>query len=286
MEIFLILLMSSVIRGVGYVVSKYISLGKESSHAMALANASIDTLLSLPIGVFFALQNLSSGFNISMLLLSIISAAAYGISVSFQYAALKRIDMSVMGIVLRLNILFSALIGILVLAEKMNGWNYLGLVVILIGNFAVLFKKGRVNINYGVVFAALAALSSAIAGSMDKYILNHISSVLYVSLNSVLIMSTLFLMKPSAGRESLRLIRKRLPIFVLFSLLNIMAWYLASYALQNMDVSKFTPVQKTITLIIPVLSGILIFKEKDNILQKIVGLGLAIIGIALMYVNY
>ena len=284
MEIFLILLFSGTIRGIGYIVSKYISLGKGSSHSMALANAIMDTSLSLPIGIFILLRTPDFHIEIAILLLSILSAAAYGLSISLQYSALKRIDMSVMGIVLRLNILFSSLIGIVVLGENMNNWNYLGLLIILIGNFIVLSKKGKFNINFGVIFVILAAICSAVASNLDKYILNNINSVLYVSLNSFLLMLTLFFMRPRSIKSSFSLIRNRFKIFLLFSFLNITAWFFASYVLQNMDVSKFAPVQKTITLIIPVLSGILIFKERENLTQKLIGLGLAIVGIGMMYI--
>ena len=283
MGIFLLLLFSGIIRGIGYVVSKHISLGKGSSHAMALANATVDTILSLPIGIYLIIQTSAYRIDTIVLFLCVLSAAIYGLSISLQYSALKRIDMSVMGIVLRLNILFSSLIGVIVLGEKMNEWNYLGLFAILIGNFIVLSKKGKFNISYGVVFVILAALCSAFASNLDKFILNYINSAFYVTLNSFLIMFTLFLMRPRALKESISLIKGRFKLFLLFSCLNIIAWYFASYVLQNMDVSKFVPIQKTITLIIPVLSGILIFKEKENIKQKLIGLGLAIIGITLMY---
>jgi drug/metabolite transporter (DMT)-like permease len=283
MQFFLLILLSGTIRGIGYIVSKYISLGKGSAHAMALANEIMDTLITLPIGIIYLAQN-PVNLEFGVLLLAIVSAAMYGLCVALQYAALKRIDMSVMGIILRLNILFTSLIGVVVLHENMNAWNYLGLLAILSGNFAVVYKKGKFDFNQGVLFAILAAICSALASVMDKQVLNSINSVFYVFLNSLLIMLTLLLMKPKALKESVGLIRKRFFIFLLYSSIIVSAWFIGSYVLQNMDVSKFTPVQKSITLIIPVISGILIFKEKQNLREKIVGLGLAIIGIALMYI--
>jgi len=282
MQFFLLILLSGTIRGIGYIVSKYISLGKGSAHAMALANAIMDTLITLPIGLVYLAQNPTNP-EIMVLLLAIVSAGMYGLCVAFQYAALKRIDMSVMGIILRLNILFTSLIGVIVLREQMNGWNYLGLLAILSGNFAVVYKKGKFDLNQGVIFAILAAICSALASIMDKQVLNSINSIFYVSLNSLLIMLTMLLMKPKAMTESVMLIKNRFRIFFLYSCIIVTAWFIGSYVLQNMDVSKFTPIQKSVTLIIPVLSGILIFKEKQNLRQKMIGLGFAIIGIALMY---
>jgi uncharacterized membrane protein len=90
-------------------------------------------------------------------------------------------------------------------------------------------------------------------------------------------------MKPSVIKESLFQIKNRFSIFLIMSITTVGAWVISSYVLQNMDVSTFVPVQKTITLIIPVIFGIIIFSERKNLSRKIFGLVLAIIGIGLMY---
>gem|GEM_PF-2255262 len=277
------MLLAGVIRGIGYLVSKKISREKGSAQAMALGNALVDTLISLPILLYFLVKPQGIQLYWGLIILAVISAAAYGMSVAFQYAALKRIDISVMSIVLRLTILFSALMGIVFLGERLNIWNYLGLLIILIGNLIILWKGRKFALSAGIIFTLGSAFVAAVASNLDKFILTKINSVFYVFLNSLLIAITLFISKPKAIRESIQLIRKSFGVFLLMSLLTISAWLLGSYVLQNMDVSRFIPIQKTITLIIPVLFGITFFKEKQHWQQKLLGLTLAIVGIVMMY---
>lgn len=280
---FLLLLLGGLIRGFGYVLSKYIRLGNGSSHSMALASTLIDVVISSPIFVYFLIKGEGINFDLGIAVLAVISAGSYGISLGMQYAALKRVDMSVMGIVLRLNILVATLIGVIFFGEVLNNWNILGLIAILIANITILMDGKKLNMSIGILFTIIAAIASAVATTMDKFILNSVNSFLYVFINCLLTAIVLFLMKPSVIKESLFQIKNRFSIFLIMSITTVGAWVISSYVLQNMDVSTFVPVQKTITLIIPVIFGIIIFSERKNLSRKIFGLVLAIIGIGLMY---
>jgi drug/metabolite transporter (DMT)-like permease len=250
---------------------------------MALASTLIDVVISSPIFVYFLIKGEGINFDLGIAVLAVISAGSYGISLGMQYAALKRVDMSVMGIVLRLNILVATLIGVIFFGEVLNNWNILGLIAILIANITILMDGKKLNMSIGILFTIIAAIASAVATTMDKFILNSVNSFLYVFINCLLTAIVLFLMKPSVIKESLFQIKNRFSIFLIMSITTVGAWVISSYVLQNMDVSTFVPVQKTITLIIPVIFGIIIFSERKNLSRKIFGLVLAIIGIGLMY---
>jgi len=249
---------------------------------MATANAIADTVLSLPIGIILFIYH-PINFSLELLILAVISGAIYSMALISQYASLKRINMSEMSLLLQINIVFSAILGITILKESLNLWNFMGLGLIIIGNLTILIKKGKFKFNAGVLFALGAGIFSAIASTIDKDILNYIAAGFYVTVNSALILLSLVVINPKMITKSARLIRSKLKIFLLFSLFNLGSWYIGSFVLQNMEVSKFTPIQKSITLIIPVISGIIIFNEKQNLKLKILGLILAVSGIGLMY---
>lgn len=282
MTLFLLLVLGGTIRGMVYVVSKYISVENSTPLSMATANAIADTVLSLPIGIILFIYH-PINFSLELLILAVISGAIYSMALISQYASLKRINMSEMSLLLQINIVFSAILGITILKESLNLWNFMGLGLIIIGNLTILIKKGKFKFNAGVLFALGAGIFSAIASTIDKDILNYIAAGFYVTVNSALILLSLVVINPKMITKSARLIRSKLKIFLLFSLFNLGSWYIGSFVLQNMEVSKFTPIQKSITLIIPVISGIIIFNEKQNLKLKILGLILAVSGIGLMY---
>lgn len=66
------------------------------------------------------------------------------------------------------------------------------------------------------------------------------------------------------------------------SFLSVIAWVIFLVVLQQTDISKSYPLFKGLSLIIPVVMGVVILHEKKHLNQKIVGVIAGIIGILLL----
>lgn len=98
-----------------------------------------DTLILLIVGLFF----FKLTFSFSTLILAFIMGVVYAIAGILYFASLKLGDVSkVMPYLQAAQLLFIFLGSLLLFKEPSNALNYLGLILLLVGIYAVLSKKG------------------------------------------------------------------------------------------------------------------------------------------------
>lgn len=273
----LILLLASIGLGLTYILNKKLSLTKFHSATYMLVLSVMGTFLSVPLLLFQPTIPSSWVFWP----LAIISATAFGIGMFFGFRAFKLTDASVVSLVHNLDIAFVAIIGITLYSETYSFISYLGLLLIMASAALLLYDGKKIRVDQGFIFAFLLAIGSTISSVADKKLLEVFSPFTYAFINNGLI-SLLFLGHKTARQEAIKLFKSNTRLLALISFINVGAWVTFLFVLQSTNVSKTLPIFKSLTLIIPVVLGILILKEKQKLWQKLVGMTLGAIGILLL----
>ena len=92
----------------------------------------------------------------------------------------------------------------------------------------------------------------------------------------------MFLPFKQARVESVELVKKQTGLVFLTGILVAGSWVGFLYVLQSGSVSKIFPIFDTLALVCTVSVGILFLKERNKLLQKIIGSALVIFGIFLL----
>jgi transporter family protein len=273
----LALIISSFAIGLVAVLNKKLSGTGHKSSTYTLVIAIVSTLLSVPLLFYrFKVPGLW-GFW----LLAVVSAATFGLSNMFSYKAYKLTDASVVSLIHRLSIVVAVILGITVLGEIYTPGAYLGLILIIVSSVIILYEDKKITLNRGVAYAIVMALLSGLAGVMDKIVLREFSSFTYVFVNNLLIVLP-FAVRNASRSEAVKLYKQHWPLITLISALMTGSWAIFLFVLQNHDVSRIIPVYKSLSLIVPVLLGILVLKETGKLWQKIAGTVIGVLGIVLL----
>ncbi|MFA6572377.1 MAG: EamA family transporter [Bacteroidota bacterium] len=212
----------------------------------------------------------------------LLSVLLFTVSCYYGFKAYKEIDISAMSVIQRLNIVFVALIGLTFLRENYSVNNYVGFCLILAGGLVVVYEKRKLLINKGVIYALIATFFGAVSATLDKVILKDFSPFTYAFLSSFLVGIT-FLWRKDIVHDNIKLFQRHKILIILRSILGISSYILLLLVLAKTNVSQTMPVYKGLSLIIPVILGILVLGEKTNIKQKIAGTLMSLLGIMLMY---
>lgn len=274
---YFILILASIAIGLTYIVNKKLSHGKFNASTFTFLISCVNALISIPL----LYSNFYITKNPSLWILILISALTFGLSSYFSFRAYKLADASTVSLVHKLNVALAAVIGILFLNEKYSYLSYIGLSFIVVSNLFIVYDGKKITINRGIFFAFLMAITSALAAVFDKIILNDFSPFTYVFVNSILT-GVLFSFRKGIISEGIQLFRQNAKLVLTTSVLNVGSWAAFLFVLQNTSVSKTFPIYKSLSLIVPVLLGILILKETNKLWQKIAGTIIGVAGIILL----
>jgi len=279
---YFILIIASIAIGLTYIVNKKLSHGKFNASTFTCLISYVNAIISIPLLLLFI--NFYITKNPLLWLLILISALTFGLSSYFSFRAYKIADASTVSLVHKLNVVLAAIIGILFLNEKYSFLSYVGLSLIVISNLFIIYDGKKITIDKGIFFAFLMASMSALAAVFDKVILKDFSSFTYVFVNSFLT-GLMFSFQKGVFREGVKLFKQNTKLVLTTSILTVGSWAAFLFVLKNSTVSKTFPIYKSLSLIVPVILGILILKETNKLWQKIAGTVIGVLGILLLAIK-
>jgi len=273
----LILSIASIATGFTYILDKKLSLSNHKAETFAFLTSIANAFIAIPL--LFINFYISTDINIWVLIF--ISCAVFGLSRYFIYKAYQTTDVSIVSIIHKLNIVVGALLGIIIFKEQYSLLAYLGLTLIVLSSILILYKGRKIILDIGIIYAVIMAVLTAIAAIIDKAIINDFSSYTYVFVNSV-VTAFFFSFNKRIYKNSYVMFKNNWKIIILRSILNTASWAAFIIILQNSSVSKTFPIYKSLSLIIPVVLGMVLLNERSRLWQKIMGLILGILGILLV----
>jgi drug/metabolite transporter (DMT)-like permease len=213
--------------------------------------------------------------------IAIATLADYLILVSSKYA-----DVADTSILLPLSNLWIALIASLVLGEQVTPMRWAAIGCIVVGSMIAIAKTGKLLLNRGIVAILIYGVITAIMMNIDKGVSSQYSMALYVTgsygISSILMFVVL-------GKQRVDLVKKEWNrqgwwlvviggIWAIFSLMILAAYRLA-------DVSTVIPFMR-LFIVITTAYSLIFLKERDRLIQKIIGSIIVTIGaIVLAYVG-
>jgi drug/metabolite transporter (DMT)-like permease len=239
-------------------------------------------------GLFFLVVLLfRGGFQASLswnqLLLIILASILSSAGMVFTFKGFKLIGASEHTILLTSCQLWNMLGAILFLHESLTMTKLVGTIAILFGIVLAEWKKQTFKLNKGAVYVLLAAFCFAGSGIISFFIVRSFDVLSYMLYGSIFVTLILFILKPKIIKKlSFYFKPKRALNIVATSIDDALANILGFTAYQvGRNALQIGPISATQTLL-TVLLAIIILKERDHMLQKIVGSLAAVIGTILL----
>lgn len=221
------------------------------------------------LGWIFTLPFSQTAFQIEPIFIfyAFLKALAVSVAWLFAFTALKNMSVSLYGIMDLSRMFFSTVLGVFVLGESFTFFKGVGVILVIAGLFLVNFKKGASS--KGVTFfvlmcAMINCFLNAVSGTMDKVLMQYMESSqlqFWFMLFSTLIYGAVLMVR----REKISFSTIKTNYWIpLLSISLIIGDRLLFEANAN-PASQVTlmSIIKQSSVIVSVLTGWLIFKEKD-----------------------
>lgn len=212
----------------------------------------------------------ATGLSLKFYLLIALKSFSIFLAWIFSFHSLKKLPVSVYGVLDLSRLLFATSLGIFVLKETVTPLQIIGLLIVCLGLFLshclkpATIDNNKSSYNFYIFLALLSCLLNAVSGFLDKVVMAHISS------SQLQFWYMLFLVLYYLIYVLIRKIKISLSVFK-----NIWVWILAimfvigdkALFIANADpASKITvmTVIKQSGCLVTILGGKFIFKEKNT----------------------
>ncbi len=202
------------------------------------------------------------------------------ISVYLYMKMHKHTHLSISTIISRTKLVWIPVIAFLFLGERLTLMEYLGIGILFLG-LSIVVAPHKFFVDKGAIYANSAAFTMAILAILMKQATSFASPpviMIFFSLPSVILFP--IFMKDSKKRLITDNFSKLAPKLTAV-IINAIAMYLFILALNFGDVSRVNAIYQGM-LIVGVLAGIFILREKQDIARKLIGTIVTVIGVILL----
>jgi len=202
-----------------------------------------------------------------------------------SFKASQLIGASDLSIIVSASSIFTVVFSILFLRESFSFLQLIGLVLILLAVYLVNLgvKKTKGLKPKGVIFGLLAALFGGVAVVSDVYILKGTDLNTYLALMSFAPGVFLIVISPKSIKGVVKLLTPRelrpMLIFAAIYAIQAITYYLAIQYGANL--SQMSPIQKS-SIVLTVFLSFIFLKETKHLKQKLVALGMVVLGVFLV----
>lgn len=279
-----ILLVISILTYVFSNVLQRVLLKEKSTDPIAFAIV-FQLLVGILIGAYAIVNGSTFPSNLTSFIPNLVlMTILYGGGNVFLYKSLKIIPVSEFAILFSTSTLWTIMGAVVLLGESFSLRHFVGTVLVMM-SLLIVFKTSKKFqlFGYGQTLCLLAAAMFGLAFVNDAYVLQHIDVNYYVSMAFILPAVGLFVLNPKARSEMLIFLKKEqlkkmLVIGVLYAI-SAVTIFTAYTVGQNAAV--ISVINKSSSLLI-VLAGIVFLNEKENVVRKIIGACVALLGVALL----
>lgn len=193
-------------------------------------------------------------------------------STYYGFKAYNLDDVSILGPLGKTSLIWTLLFGFLLLGEAASWQKIIGVALILAGALVLAWKKNLFKelVGPGVKYMLLAAFFVGCAYIADKKALEYFQTNLYTFLAFATPLVLFLILFKNPYERTKQIIRNNAKNALLVGILDC-AWYaLLMMALSVSEATLVNPILQT-SLVVSVIGGIVLLKEKKNLLQKIAG---------------
>lgn len=281
-----------------YDVSKKVSLQNNAVIPVMLSSILISCVILSPLLVLSRLSPSCLGeslfvpqVDVRTHLYLILKAVIVLSSWLFAYFAIKHLPITLASPIKATQPVWVVIGGVLIFAEKLNGYQIAGVVVTLFSFFLFSFAGKRegfsIKDNKWIWFIILATLTGAVSGLYDKYLLNqfnHMAVLVYYTFYQAIIMTiiTFSLWYPTRNRSTPFKFRWSIALISLFLVSADFAYFYA-LSMPGSLISVISTIRRS-GVIVPFIYGGLVMHDKNMKFKMIDMIGV-LLGMLLLFLG-
>ena len=254
---------------------------ESSPYAQATVFTGLVGLFSLTILLFRG--GFKSHVSLEELPLFLLITLLTALGMILTFKGIKLVEASEHTILLTSSRLWSIIGAMVFLHESMSAQRFIGAALILAGVVAAQWRRRGLSLGVGSLYVLLAAFFLGSGEILCFSVLRQFEALSFMVYASTMIAITLILARPQVIREfSFYFEPRRAVIILVTSLSDTLANLLAFVAYQvGRNALQIGPLGATQT-IVTVMLALVILKERDRVLQKILGAAVAVVGSILL----
>jgi drug/metabolite transporter (DMT)-like permease len=269
-------LIAGILTGIAGILEKYSVNEKSDPVIMSALSCFFAGLfglcLAFLVGQYHVYWTLQSILGLST------SSLIYTLSVFLFFASLKRTEISEFGILNKVGLLVMFMGGIIIFHERLSITQIIGSILVLVSIYILSNKGKSIKLAIGSIYALISAILGGVASLIDKTIIGYFDSVMYTGLIYLAIFVwtipfVIIRIKKHLILPPPKIVQILAVSAIVYSLAAV-AYYLA-YKIGPMSLISIV---SQLQLPIVVLYGLFVFKEKDNIKQKVFSLICMLVG--------
>lgn len=188
--------------------------------------------------------------------------------------------LSVSTIIQRTRLVWIPMLAFIFLQETLKGIEYLGIIAIFLG-LSVAVSPRKLVFDKGMKYAYLSAFIVAILSIVMKELSLLVStSLLLIGMSATSVVLFPILMK-NQNQRLLATFKNKIHLKIIAGTANTIAMYLYVLALKEGSVSQVTAIYQGM-MIVSILAGIILLREREDILKKSVGAAITLGGAMLL----
>jgi len=276
---FIYALISAFAVGLTAIIHRFILKGHDWLSYSVVTNL-LTALLFIPLMINnFTLPTSQSAYYI--LLLSIL---LWTIIVAVSFKSYQHIEVSLRGPLDKIKIPTLLILSYIFLSEPMTRSKVLGTILIFFSAALITFKKNKILDGFsdrGVQLTLLSALLLAIVNIVDKVAMSYWSPAMFGFLLYLFPGMIIGILIPKRKNELSKLLRLRLWPVIVVTVLSFVFYYFRLKAYAIGEVSNVYPILNSGALI-SMFGGVILLKERKDIMKKIISAVIMFIGILLV----
>lgn len=221
-------------------------------------------------------------FDIKLLPLFLGMGITYFIAVSTYFQSLKKMDLSLVAILFSVGSVFSLILGFVFYKEPISPLKILGVFLIIASVVVASLDKRKLNFNKYSMVVVMSSFFYALGAIFDKKLNSYGNPLSYMGISFGIACASMFVVYYKrtfvAFRETFRRKNFWKGIAINGPLYAFGFWALFEAYNRGGEVSRMYPMTLSVSVILPVLA-IVFLKERKNLLNKIVALGIMILGL-------
>jgi uncharacterized membrane protein len=268
---------------IGYLVcavifSQYYKLAVKNTKRDGAATILLQLIAGLSILMLAPLLPFDLPDNPKTYLLLIVASVFYALNDRMQTTARKNLQVSLYVILDRLSAIFLIIFGFTIFRNPFVIEKVVGASLILLGNFIILYKRGKIELNRYVILSILATLTFAIAVSIDIGISKNFNLPFYIMLTLVIPAFMISIAEKISLNEILSQYSSKDRKYYLITGVSwgLLIFFLLG-AYQFGQVTVVAPLAAT-SVLINVLVAYVFLKEQDHKIKKITAALVTILG--------
>lgn len=244
-------------------------------------------IFQLLVGTLIGIYALFHGFKIPNLIPIlpnlVLMTILYGAANILIFSSLKLIEASEFTIIFSSRSLWTIFGAILFLGEHFSIRQAIGTILILTSITLISWKTHKLKFNRGMLFSLVAAVVFGLAFVNDAFIIRNFDVPSYLFIAFIMPAFVIWVLNPGSTLRMRSLLRKntmkKLGLFGILYAVSTVTIFLAYQVGRN--AAQIAPLNQTST-VLTVLLAIIILKEKENLLKKLIGAVLSLIGVILV----